>query len=202
MTSAAIKLPVPDPDEDIGDAPIASPALGYSILANLGDEKQITVQCYVDSADPVVAIHAKIDKAMAVIDRQKAVYRRRDLVAEVEKMERARRQLHEDLDRLEQEYEKNQDALTGQIAANVKRMTDISNAAYGKGRSGPVGGDASEVNALKRGNEQLVEQQNKAKADREAARSNIAVSVGRYDEEIDKAKAKIAECDALIGTDG
>ena len=57
-------------------------ALGYSILANLGDEKQLTVQCFVDSEEPLADIHSKLDKAMAIVDRLKAKNRRVDLLAE------------------------------------------------------------------------------------------------------------------------
>lgn len=180
------------------EAPVA-PALGYSILANLGDEKQITVQCFADSEEDLPSIHAKIDKAMAVIDRQKSFYRKRDLVKEVEKMDRTRRQLHEDLARLESDFEKNQEAINSAIAANVQRTASLLDAANAKGRAKPVGADAAAVNAIRRENEQLSEQKAKAAADRQQARDNIAVSIGRYNEEIAKAEEQIAECDAIIG---
>ena len=188
-----------DQGPEPGPAPaVVAPALGYSILANLGDEKQLTVQCFVDSEAPLASIHTQIDKAMAVIDRQKAKYRKRDLTKELDKMEATLRQLHEDLARLEGEFEKNQKAFDEAIGGAVKAQSDIVNAAYGRGRSTPVGQDAARVNALKREVEQLNEQKAKATAERDQARQNTAVTISRYEEEISRAKEQIAECDELI----
>lgn len=188
------------PAEEETTAPVVAPALGYSILANLGDEKQLTVQCFVDSEEPLASIHNKIDKAMAVIDRQKAKYRKADCVKELDKMERTNRQLHEDLARLEGEFEKNQTAFDDAIARAVKTQNDLNEAAYGRGRAGgPVGHEKARVNALKAEVHQLNEQKAKAQADRDQARQNIAVSISRYEEEIGKMKEQIAECEAIIG---
>jgi predicted nucleic acid-binding Zn-ribbon protein len=56
-------------------------AFGYSIAAQVGDRRQITVQCFVDEGEGSETINAKIDQAMRVIDRQQAYY---DLEAELE----------------------------------------------------------------------------------------------------------------------
>lgn len=182
--------------------PVPAPALGYSILANLGDEKQITVQCFADSEEDITSIHSKVDKAMAVVDRQKAKYRRADLLKQVDEMETTQRRQKDDLARLESEFEASQEKINDRIAELQKECEDIQAAAYGRGRAGPVGQDKASSNAKQREIGQLLEQRNKAAAERAQARENIAVNIGRFDEEIAKAKAKIVECDELIGGGG
>jgi chromosome segregation ATPase len=183
-------------------ADIAAPALGYSILANLGDEKQLTVQCFADSEEPLTSIHEKVDKAMAVVDRQKAKYKARDLRAEVAKMERTLRQLEGDLARLEADFETNQQALDSRAAECIKSIAALQDEAHSRGRAQPVGANKASERALQQEIEHLKEQKAKAAAERAQARANTAVNIGRYRDEIDKANEQIAECEALIGEGG
>jgi chromosome segregation ATPase len=181
---------------------VAAPALGYSILANLGDEKQLTVQCFADSEEDIASIHSKVDKAMAVVDRQKAKYKARDLRSEVAKMERTLRQLEDDLARLETDFEANQEAIDRRIAECGEGVSKLQSEAHARGRAQPVGADKAAERALRQEAETLNEQKNKAIAERAQARANTAVNIGRYREEIDKANEHIAECEALIGDGG
>lgn len=187
---------------NVEPAEVAAPALGYSILANLGDEKQLTVQCFVDSEEPLSSIHVKLDKAMAVVDRQKAKYRVKDLRKELDKDGRTLRQLEEDLTRVEAQFQQNQEAIDEQIRLAADKREEIAKLAYGKGRSGPVGHDAAHSNALKKQIEQLVADKAKAEAERKQARDNIAVSIVRYNDEIERLKEQVAECEALISGEG
>lgn len=61
-----------DQDKDFGLKPAT--AIGYSILSNLGGDRQMTVQCFVGEDEDIGLINTKIDRVMAVLDRQKAKY--------------------------------------------------------------------------------------------------------------------------------
>jgi hypothetical protein len=71
-----------DQDKDFGLKP--GVAIGYSIACNLGGERQMTVQCFVDESEPDEAVHARIDRVFRVVDRQKAKY---DLDREIKEFE-------------------------------------------------------------------------------------------------------------------
>jgi hypothetical protein len=64
------------------DAP-KGPAIGYSIIANLGEKRQMTVQYFVDGDEPLSVIHANVDRTLAVLDRQIARYEIGDLKKEL-----------------------------------------------------------------------------------------------------------------------
>jgi chromosome segregation ATPase len=179
-----------------------APALGYSILANLGDEKQLTVQCFVDSEEPLESIHRKLDRAMAVVDRQKARYKIKDLRKELEQTEDGLARLEEDLNRLEASFEQSQRAFDERIGANLKAMGRVQDDAVARGRAKPVGADAATMTNLKKENEDIVSAKAKAEADRKQARDNIAVSIDRFTNSIAKHKEQIAECEALIAEGG
>jgi hypothetical protein len=61
-----------DQDKDFGLKP--GVAIGYSLMCNLGGERQMTVQCFVDEAEPLDVVNARIDRVFQVMDRQKAKY--------------------------------------------------------------------------------------------------------------------------------
>ncbi len=61
-----------DQDKDFGLKPAT--AIGYSIASNMGGDRQMTVQCFVAEDEDLEVINRRIDRVMAVIDRQKARY--------------------------------------------------------------------------------------------------------------------------------
>ena len=164
---------------------VQAPALGYSITANLGDDRQIVVQCFADSEEELASIHGKIDKAMVVIDRQKAKYKKIEVRKNVDEMEKTLRRLKADLVEAETDWEAQQKDRTAAIEA-------IQNAAQERGRAQPVGADAQRLSKLR-------EEVKKAVEERKLARQHAATNITRFEEEIIKANAQIAECDALIG---
>jgi hypothetical protein len=52
---------------------VKAPAIGYSIVANLGGDRQITVQCFVDEGEEDKAVNARFDRVMTFIDRQRPI---------------------------------------------------------------------------------------------------------------------------------
>lgn len=177
---------------------VAAPALGYSILANLGDEKQLTIQCFADSEEPLESIHAKIDRALAVVDRQKARYKIKDLEKEVVDMEGALARSEDDLNSLEAKFVAEQQALDERIVKSQGAIEQLNAEAYGRGRAKPVGQEGAQVNAHKREIESLTEQKGKAAAERDQARHNLAISIGRFHDAIAERNKQIDECRALV----
>lgn len=159
-------------------------ALGYSITANLGDDRQIVVQCFADNDDPLQVIHGQLDKAMSVVDRQKAKYRKIEVEKSVEEMEKNLRRLKADLSAAETDFELQQKARNAAIA-------EIQNAAHARGRAAPVGSEAQRLNKLS-------EEVKRAVEERKFQRQNVATNIKRFEEEIAKAKVQIDECVALI----
>lgn len=180
-------------------AAVPTPAIGYSILANLGDEKQLTMQCFVAEDEELASIHRKVDRVMAVVDRQKAKYKKRDLEGEKAKLETVLRRLEADLIEAEAAFERQQEAFNSTIKTFKESAQAIRDQAAASGRvSGPVGASKAEERNLETAAKAEDEKKKQAQAERDAARQNAAENILRYREEISKCGEQIAECEALI----
>ncbi len=178
----------------------SAPALGYSIIANLGDNRQMTVQCFVDSDEPLTAMHAKIDKAQAVVDRQRAKYELKDLLEEREKHVRTLNQSEEDVAKLEAEFESGQARADVQIGLLGEQIAAINKESYARGRQGgPVGADKARASALAGEQKALMDEKAKQAEERKQALQNYLVSHERFTAAVADYDRKIAEARALIG---
>ena len=81
-----------------------APALGYSIVANLGDNRQITAQCFVAHDEPLSVVNDHIDKVMRVIDRQRATYQIKELQTELDTLVATKTRAEDDLARVEEHF--------------------------------------------------------------------------------------------------
>lgn len=178
-----------------------SPALGFSILANIGDNRQITCQCFVGVDEDLPVIHARIDKVQAVIDRQRALCEIPDLEAEREKHQVQLTRAEDDLSRIEQEFHTGQAQFDAAIHLLAGEIKEIEDEAYGRRTGGPVGAAKSRRDACKAEQKNLVEAKDKAKAERDQFRQNVVISIGRFREEIEKLDAKLAKARALTAGD-
>lgn len=176
-----------------------APALGYSIAANLGDNRQITVQCFVDSESPLAEQNAAIDKAMAVVDRQRAKYELKELRAEREKLAVTLQRTEDDFARVESTFIANKTANATTVELHRKEIEEITEAAHGRGRGGPVGASFQRRRTLEQEIKQISEEQAKAEAERSQHLDQILISIDRYKEGIAEADRKIADAEALIG---
>ncbi|MDE2426663.1 MAG: hypothetical protein KGO96_12225 [Elusimicrobia bacterium] len=163
----------------------AAPALGFSIVANLGDNRQITCQCFVDVTEELPAIHQRIDLVQAVIDRQQAKYQVKDHRAELEKHKQAYQRLQDDLNSVELRFQQEKDAGGARLLEIAKAMGESMS--------------ASNRRALEAEKAGLVAKLEANEAERKAHLSNVLVSKERFEEEMDRLSAKIADCEALIG---
>ncbi len=71
-------------DQDKGFDLKPGTAIGYSLMCNLGGDRQMTVQCFVDEAEEDDVVNRRIDRVFRVMDRQKAKY---DLDKEIKEFE-------------------------------------------------------------------------------------------------------------------
>lgn len=187
-------------------APTPAPAIGYSIVSNLGGDRQMTVQCFVgeDEADRV--IHAKIDRIFRVVDRQKARYELVDLREERIKTDETLAQFKEDFARVEQEHAKAQAARDVEIVELQKVRGQKHQAGYSAhvatGRQGaynPKGTVKVDLDRIDAGVQQLVDQKAKAEAEREQHVQSLNVSMERYTKALEALDAKVAARKALLG---
>ncbi len=182
-----------------------APALGYSIVANLGGDRQITVQCFAGSDEALSAINAKIDMALAVVDRQKARYELVDLAAEFDKVSKTYAQFKEDFARIEADYATSQASLDANLAKAIGLYDDEYAAGYDahvtSGRRGeykPTGHRQSALLAIKGHQDKLKEARTKNEAERAAAIQNVEISIRRYEDEIARLTALMAACEAKL----
>jgi len=179
-----------------------APALGYSIVANLGGDRQITVQCFVASDEALSSINDKIDRALAVVDRQKARYELVDLRAEYDKVAKTYSQFKEDYARIEADYAASQATLDEDLTKALALYDDEYQSGYNahveSGRRGeykPTGHRQSALLAIKGHQEKLKEARAKNEAERAAAVQNVEISIRRYEDEIARLAARISECE-------
>lgn len=175
-----------------------APAIGYSIIANLGDDRQMTVQCFVAEDEPLGVIAAKVDKVLAVVDRQKARYSIRDLQKELVTHEQKLAQFEEDFAKVEAEHIKAQEALREQAQGFHGEREDLTAAAYAKGRQKPVGAEAARYNTLGQALKEIDERLKKNDAERDQHHANLLISIDRFRKAIVDLNGQIAEQQALI----
>ena len=182
-----------------------APALGYSIVANLGGDRQITVQCFVGSDEPLVSINKKIDRALAVVDRQKARYELEDLYEERHKTAQTLAQFEEDLARLDLDFEASQDSLRKQITEVLTASNDAFDKGYNEyvtsGRRGdykPTGATKQAMSVAEAQKHQIEQAMQKNANERDQALQQTTISVQRFKQALALADTKIAEREAKL----
>jgi hypothetical protein len=163
-----------------------APALGFSVIANLGDNRQLTCQCFVDVDAPLSDINGRIDKVQAVINRQQAVYKIKDFQLEHEKHRKAYTRLQDDLAAAELRYEQDR------TAENVRLIEIGQELATGEVIK------ASVRNAREMEKKQIVAKRDAATAERAQYIGDVLTSKERFEGELEALTAKITECEALI----
>ena len=132
-----------------------TPAIGYSILANIGDDRQVTFQHFVGEDESDEAANAAIDRIMRIIDRQKAIRRIPDLVKERNQVEGQLTQFARDLAAVEADYAAREEARKKLILELQVKRKETYDAGYAEhatsGRRGsyePAGRRASMISTL------------------------------------------------------
>lgn len=193
--------------EDLGpvQAPAPAPALGYSVTANLGGDRQLVVQCFVGSDETLSAMHGKFDRAMALIDRQKAKYSIGDLKKERAKLTQELAQGTQDLADVDANFDKAQAGLDIQAGELNRQSEAIFNDAYekfgGSGRQGvfkPTGHAKANLERIDAAAGQVRDLKAKNEAERAQHRQGFLASQQVRQVRVGLLNDEIAELEALI----
>lgn len=184
---------------------VPTPALGFSIAANIGGTMQLTLQAFFDrDIDPKEG-HRLIDAAMAYAKRQEAIALLPGLQDELLKLETTLKRFEADKTRLDSEHEalieaKKKDAATLVAAAERagKRAYDDFATSGRQGEFELKGSAKAEVGRLSQGADVIKAEIQKIEAEREVALSQLVGSIARYGEDSAKHQRWIAEKEALI----
>ena len=177
----------------------AAPALGFSIVANLGDNRQITCQCFVDVDEDLPVIHARIDKVQSVIDRQRARYEIADITKERETAAKTLQRAKDDLARVEGEFQATMAENDRRLVDIAQSISEINTAAAERGRGSPAGADKSRVATLERERKEIAAIKDKNNAERDQYLQNVLVSIERFEEAVADCDRRLEAAHALIG---
>jgi len=174
------------------------PAIGYSIVANVGGERQFTAQCFVEQDESDAEINAKVDRIMKVIDRQRAIYGLEELESQLTREKLTLFNGDQKISEEEARYTKSVEALNERRAELVEQRTAINDAAYEKGRSSPVGAEGGRYNAMGKELGEIDKQLKELEQGRKDALQMMAPGREKQLEITAEVEAKIAKAKALI----
>lgn len=184
----------------MSDAPAVVPALGYSITANLAGEKQIVFQCYVGQDEDDAAVNAKLDRVIAFVDRLKARAELPDLRDELSKHEKTVAQFDEDRAKLDNQFRSAAaiaELKIKTLVADKEKMFAAAEAQFRKdGRVGdfnPTGHTRTNLDRQDAGIKAIEDEIEAMRNQRAIEIENVDISRRRFQQEIDRLLAKIAE---------
>lgn len=174
-------------------------ALGWSVTANLGGDRQIVFQSHVAFDATDAEINGQIDRVMRFTDRQKAVYEIIDYQKEIGDLRRDLALGEQNIADAEEAFRKAQAALDVQILEMGQAKTRIHNEAYAKaaasGQSTKAalrGKPTTDIERCEAGIKSAQEDKAKHETEREAALTNFQATQERR-------KTRVAELEKLIG---
>jgi len=186
-----------------------APAIGYSIVANLPGDRQVTVQCFVAEDEENEAVNKRLDRAFGFLDRQKARYEIPEIKDKIEEQEATLAQMERDLAAADEAFEKSQAELDIGMKTAVDTRDSFVQRGYNEhvasGRRGeyePRGSDKARIDQHQSVIADYTAQKEKNIAEREQYRNNIVVGKRRYEAAIARDKEKLAEKEALLAADG
>lgn len=185
---------------------MTAPALGYSIVANLGGDRQMTVQCFAGEDEADETVNAKMDRAFRVVDRQKARYELVDLHDELLKVAGALSQFTEDKARIDHDIDVKLAMIDVQASVGNETLEGMKDQAYSQhlssGRQGefkPSGATKANIDRTKAGLAQLVDQKAAIEAERKQHHESVMISIHRHEEAVANLRERIASREALVG---
>jgi predicted nucleic acid-binding Zn-ribbon protein len=183
-----------------------APAIGMSLVMNLGGDRQATLQCFIAQEDGEDKANDLLDRMFRIGDRQKARYELDGLTDELAKHESTLTQLNEDFDRLEKEFATKSVELQEEVRGYQAEAEALRQEGYNKwaasGRRGeyhPEGYTKSGIARAEDAAMKAAEAMTKAANERTNEMAGIRVSQLRYGTEIERIKSEIAKRRTLLG---
>lgn len=183
----------------------AVPAIGYSVSANIGGDRQIVFQSFVALDDPDDKVNATLDRIMRFVDRQKAKADLPALREELEKLHTTLQRYRDDKAAVDAQFARDQAMRDLEIKTLQQQKADTlsegATAFRTSGRQGeykPSGQTAANVKRAETQIETVIAAKAQAAAEREVALQNLGTSEARYAEEIAKLEAKIADLQGTL----
>lgn len=105
-------------------------AIGYSIVANVVDNVQMTFQHFVASDAADAQVNADLDRIFGLIDRQRKLLSEPAVVKELRDLRASIAQYALDIDKVEADWQASQDALAADIATLEGRAAETFETAY------------------------------------------------------------------------
>ena len=181
-------------------------AIGYSVISNLGGDRQLTTQCFVGEDEDDSAVNAKLDRMFGFIDRQKAKYEIVDVEADLMKHREMLAQLNEDMARIGLDFDKAQAGLDVQAEElGATRSAEVAggyNAHLAAGRKGdyaPQGAAASRFRNLDNAIDGIKTEKAKNEAERDQHLAQTKVTIDRWHTAIAERTSKLTSLHALVG---
>ena len=189
------------------DEPCTIAAIGMSVVANFGRDRQATLQTHVAQDQTEAEIDSQVDRLFRVIDRQKARYEIIDLEDELVKHAQTLALFREDHDRLEAEHQHKVAGLKIQIeeidatAARARETGYQEHVTSGRQTEyQPKGATKAAIERAAQAAKAVQGEIDKLEAERTVALANLGTSAARYEEQIVKLKDDIVKRHAIIGT--
>lgn len=181
-------------------------AIGYSIVTNMGGDRQMTVQCFVGEDEPDEVINARIDKVFRICDRQKARY---DLDKQYAEFEEAARHLRNFLNAIpiaEDSSKRQIAALKVELAAKEEARKEVWEEGYQAHLSGHRKGEFVPNGALKGRLAAMDSEIQKVRdkiaavpADSEQHKQKVLIDIRRYQDDLHKRRIYINDLRRLSG---
>lgn len=182
------------------DNPQQAPAIGYSVVSNLPGDRQVTMQCFISEGESDAAVHARLDRMMGFVDRQKARYELVDLEEELVKRQEGRDLFEHDLENVKRTHAEKLAMLDVQMLTIRQDAEATRKAAYdawsiASGRRGafkPQGADKQKIDRCSEAIAALEAEKTKMVAERDQHIDNVHHSIEHHKKGIAKTQDLIA----------
>lgn len=184
---------------------VQQPAIGYSITANIGGERQIVFQHFVGADENDAQVHKALDRINKLIDRMRSQYSLPDLKAERDKYLAEIAQYEEDVAVAQSNHDVAQASLDVQIeeaGRTAKTIFDDSYAEHVKsGRQGeykPKGQTKMQLDRADAAVREAVAAKVKNDAERQQFLDNVGASIEVRRKNVAILNEKIADAEKAI----
>lgn len=185
---------------------VQAPALGFSILANLGGNRQLTLQGFFPMDTAKADADALLDKAMGYAERLEAKELLPGLKLELAKLESTLTEMDAAIAKIDEEYAKARKVLEDEFARQAEASEAVANkdydeqAASGRASLGKLlPKNTQAYNAAEAAKKSCADALVRMEAEKDMERFNHANNRKKFLQDIEKHTTWIAEKSALIG---